>query len=45
MIKYIYKKTVISLNYIQEIIYILEKKKNKINKLKQASYFVENQVL
>ena len=45
IIKYIYKKTEISLNYIEEIINILEKKKNKINELKQANYFVENQVL
>ncbi len=45
IIRYIYKKTEISLNYIEEIINILEKKKNKINELKQANYFVENQVL
>ena len=31
IIRYIYKKTEISLNYIEEIINILEKKKNKIN--------------
>jgi FkbM family methyltransferase len=45
ILKYVYKKTEISLKYIEEIIKILEMKKNKIDKLKQAQYLIENQTL
>lgn len=45
ILKYVYRKTDISLEYIEEIIKILEKKRDKLNKLKQATYFVEHQVL
>jgi|TARA_B110000037_G_C17080948_1_gene489927 FkbM family methyltransferase len=45
ILKYVYKKTDISLKYIEDIIKILEIKKNKINKLKQVQYSVENQIL
>lgn len=45
ILKYIYKRLDISLKYIEEIIDILEKKKNKLNRLKQANYFIENQTL
>ena len=45
ILKYVYEKTKISLQYIEEIIKILKMKKNKINKLKQAQYFIEHQIL
>jgi len=45
ILKYVYKKTEISLKFIEEIIKILEMKKNKLNKLKQAQYFIEHQIL
>tara|TARA_B100000787_G_scaffold168526_1_gene157454 strand:+ start:419 stop:1354 length:936 start_codon:yes stop_codon:yes gene_type:complete len=45
ILKYVYKKTKTSLKYIDEIISILEVKKNKLNKLKQAQYFIEHQIL
>ena len=45
ILKYVYKETKISLKYIEEIIKILEMKKNKLNKLKQAQYFIEHQIL
>ena len=45
ILKYVYKKTEISLKFIEEIIKILEMKKSKLNKLKQAQYFIEHQIL
>ena len=45
ILKYVYKKTEISLKYIEEIISILEIKKYKLNKLKQAQHFIEHQIL
>ena len=45
ILKYVYKNIDISLEYIEDIIETLEKKKNKLNKLKQANYFIEHQVL
>ncbi|MDA7703988.1 hypothetical protein N8784_05370, partial [Candidatus Pelagibacter sp.] len=45
ILKYVYKNTEISLKYIEEIINILEMKKNKLNKLKQAQHFIEHQIL
>jgi len=45
ILKYVYKKTEISLKFIEEIIKILEMKKSKLNKLKQAEYFIEHQIL
>lgn len=45
ILKYVYKKTEISLQFIEEIIKILEMKKSKLNKLKQAQYFIEHQIL
>ena len=45
ILRYVYKKTEISIKYIEEIIKILEIKKNKLNKLKQAQYFIEHQIL
>ena len=45
ILKYVYKKTDITLKYIDEIIKILEMKKNKTNKLKQAQFFIEHQTL
>jgi len=45
ILKYVYKNTEISLKYIEEIISILEMKKLKFNKLKQAQHFIEHQIL
>ena len=45
VLKYVYKETKISLKFIEEIINILENKQKKLNKLKQASFFIENQNL
>ena len=45
ILKYVYKKIDISLKYIDEIIQILEMKKKKLNKLKQAQFFIEHQTL
>ena len=45
ILKYVYKKTEISLKFIEEIIETLEMKKSKLNKLKQAQYFIEHQIL
>ena len=45
ILRHVYRKTKISLKYIEEIIKILEMKKNKFNKLKQAQYFIEHQIL
>ncbi len=45
ILKYVYNKTEISLKYIEETIEILEMKKNKVNKLKQAEYSIENLTL
>lgn len=45
ILKYIYNKTKISLKFIEEIIIILENKQKKLNKLKQANFFIENQNL
>tara|TARA_B100000989_G_scaffold298400_1_gene287509 strand:- start:2371 stop:3306 length:936 start_codon:yes stop_codon:yes gene_type:complete len=42
ILKYIYNKTKISLKFIEEIIIILENKQKKLNKLKQANFFIEN---
>ena len=45
ILRYVYRKTEISIKYIEEIIKILEIKKNKLNKLKQAQYYIEHQIL
>jgi len=45
ILKNIYNKTKISEKFIEEIIFILEKKQEKLNKLKQANFFIENQKL
>lgn len=45
ILKYIYSKTKISVKFIEEIIFILENKQKRLNKLKQANFFIENQTL
>ena len=45
ILRYIYKKTKISVKFIEEIILVLENKQKKLNKLKQANFFIENQTL
>lgn len=42
---YSYKKTNLKLEYIERIIDILKLKRKKLNKLKQAQYFIEHQSL
>jgi FkbM family methyltransferase len=45
ILKYVYEKTGLSLKFIDEIISILKKKKDKLNKLKQANFYIEHQNL
>ena len=45
ILKYAYKKSGVTFDYIEKIIKILDKKTNKLNKLKQAQYFIEHQNL
>ena len=45
ILKYVYNKTKISVKFIEEIIIILDNKQKKLNKLKQANFFIENQNL
>ena len=45
ILKYIYNKTKISVKFIEEIIIILKNNQKKLNKLKQANFFIENQNL
>jgi len=45
ILKYVYEKSGVTLDYIEKVIKILEKKTNKLNKLKQAQYFIEHQNL
>jgi hypothetical protein len=45
ILKYVYEKSGVTLDYIKKVIKILEKKTNKLNKLKQAQYFIEHQNL
>lgn len=45
ILSYVYKKSGLSLKYIEEIIKILIMKQNKLGKLKQVQYHIENQFL
>ena len=45
ILSYVYKKSGLSLKYIEEIIKILRMKQNKLGKLKQVQYHIENQFL
>ena len=40
---YLYEKSAVTFEYIEKVITILEKNTNKLNKLKQAQYFIEHQ--
>ena len=45
ILSYVYKKSGLSLKYIEEIIKTLRIKQNKLGKLKQVQYHIENQFL